>query len=493
MTIAKGWCDMLFNSFTFLAFFTVVVVVYYVIPYRFRWPLLLAASLYFYYTFHVGYVALLLGNILAVYLIALAMDRAQEPGQRKMWLTIGVVVSLAPLIIYKYFNFFAGSIDGVLMFMRPVEMEPLLPRLEWLLPAGLSFYTFSCVSYLVDVFRNKLPVESHLGRFALYIAFFPKLLAGPIERATTFLPQVLNPTRITPAQVTVGLQLILWGLFKKVVIADRLAAFVDVAYDMPAFASPVALIIATYFYAFQIYCDFSGYSDIAIGTARVLGINLMENFRRPYFSRSVPEFWGQNRWHISLNTWFRDYLYIPLGGSRVSRPRFYLNILAVFMVSGLWHGAAWTFVAWGALNGLFHLLTMAASGLKERVAKNLHLPTPLGTFLSILATFHLILVTWVFFRATSFSNAFTVFSRVAESFTSLPGLFRNYAYTGEFYLALALIVVLLLVEALDEWREFWARFPSRPVYVRWAFYYALIFCLVVIGLWGQQQFVYMQF
>ena len=484
---------MLFNSFAFLAFFTAIVVAYYLIPHRFRWMLLLAASLYFYYTFNIGYVLLLLATILTVYLIALALGRAQGPGRKRLWLILGVVISLAPLIVFKYFNFLADSIDSLLLTLRPTTVTPLLPKWEFLLPAGLSFYTFSCVSYVVDIYHEKLPPERHLGRFALYIAFFPKLLAGPIERVTTFLPQLRTPLRFTPEQVTLGLQLILWGLFKKVVIADRLALFVDSAYEMPALASPVALIIATYFYAFQIYCDFSGYSDIAIGVARVLGIDLMENFRRPYLARSVPEFWSQNRWHISLNTWFRDYLYIPLGGSRVPKLRFYLNILAVFMVSGLWHGAAWTFVAWGALNGFFHLLTLAARGAKERIAKDFHLPGPLGTFLSIITTFHLILVTWVFFRAASFEDAFAVFSRVAQSFSSLPGLLRNYAYTGEFYLSVGLIVVLMLVEVLDEWRAFWARLSERPTYLRWAFYYALVFCLIIIGLWGQQQFVYMQF
>lgn len=484
---------MLFNSFIFLAFFTVVVVAYYLIPHKFRWPLLLAASLYFYYTFNLSYVLLLVGVVLVVYVIALALGRVQVPSQKKLLLTAGVLVSLAPLLVFKYFNFFMQSIDTVVLRMQPESAWAGLPRLEFLLPAGLSFYTFSCVSYLADVYREKLPAERHLGRFALYIAFFPKLLAGPIERATTFLPQVKRSVRFTPEQVTLGLQLILWGLFKKVVIADRLATFVDTTYQTPQFAAPAALVIATYFYAFQIYCDFSGYSDIAIGAARVMGIDLMENFRRPYFAKSVPEFWSHNRWHISLNTWFRDYLYIPLGGSRVSKLRFYINILAVYMVSGLWHGAAWTFVVWGGLNGFFHLLTMGASGLKNRVAKDVHLPTALGNFLGILVTFHLILVTWVFFRAETFADAFTVFSRTWNALPQLPTMLRTYPYSGEVILSLVLIGVLLLVEALDEYRAFWERLRLRPVYVRWAVYYALLITLVVIGQWGQQQFVYMQF
>jgi len=484
---------MLFNSFTFLAFFTAIVFVYYLTPTRYRWLLLVVASLYFYSVFNAGYVVLLFGVTLVVYLVGLGIGTAQGSTRRKLLLALGVVAGLAPLIVFKYFDFFSASVEAWLPGTGAGGEASLLPRLELLLPAGLSFYTFSCVSYLADVYRKKLDAERHLGRFTLYIAFFPKLLAGPIERATTFLPQLMRPTRFSPEGVTLGLQLVLWGLFKKVVIADRLAVFVDATYQTPAFASPAALLIATYFYAFQIYCDFSGYSDIAIGLARILGIDLMENFRRPYFARSVPEFWSNNRWHISLNTWFRDYLYIPLGGSRVSKPRFYINILAVYMVSGLWHGAAWTFVLWGALNGFFHLMSMGVAGLKKKIAPNLGLPGPLGAILGILLTFHLILITWVFFRAASYNDAITIFSRVWQAAPQLPTLLRTFPYTGEIYLSLGLIGLLLLVEALDEWRAFLTNLRLRPVYVRWAFYYVLLFGLLVIGQWGQQQFVYMQF
>jgi alginate O-acetyltransferase complex protein AlgI len=484
---------MLFNSFSFLAFFTAVVVVYYLIPHKFRWLLLLVGSLFFYATFNLGYTVLLVGVSVVVYGLGLATGAAPEGGRKKLLLAAGVVVALAPLLVYKYFDFFAESLDSLLLSVRPEGSASSLPRLGLLLPAGLSFYTFSCVSYLADVYRGKLAAERNVGRFALYIAFFPKLLAGPIERATNFLPQILRPVHFSSTGVALGLQIFLWGLFKKVVIADRLAAFVDSTYQLPAFASPVALVIATYFYAFQIYCDFSGYSDMAIGAAQILGLNLMENFRRPYLARSVPEFWGRNRWHISLNAWFRDYLYIPLGGSRVSRFRFYFNILAIYAVSGLWHGAAWTFVIWGLLNGLFHLLSMGAGSLKEKLAKDVHLPRPVGTFLSILVTFHLILVTWIFFRAPSLTDASTVFSRVADALPDLPKLFKAYPFTGEMYLSLALIGVLLLVEVLDEWRAFWEKLPTRSVYVRWAFNYSLLIGLLVIGQWGQKQFVYMQF
>jgi D-alanyl-lipoteichoic acid acyltransferase DltB (MBOAT superfamily) len=279
-----------------------------------------------------------------------------SPGRKKILLVAAAVVSLIPLVVFKYFDFLANSLNDFFAIGQAGSSAPIA-KLNLILPVGLSFFTFSCLSYLFDVYRGKLPAETHVGRLALYISFFPKLLAGPIERATAFLPQILKPVRFDPALVTPGLQQCS-GVCSKIVIADRLAVFVDATYQHPEFSSPVALVIATYFFAFQIYCDFSGYSDIAIGAARVLGFNLMENFRRPYLAKSVPEFWGKDRWHISLSQWFRDYMYFPMGGSRVSKPRMYFNQMAVFLVSGLWHGANWTFVVWGALNGAYQIIAL---------------------------------------------------------------------------------------------------------------------------------------
>lgn len=488
---------MLFNSFSFLAFFAILVVAYYAIPHRFRWVLLAAASIFFYATFNLNYVVLLLASALIAYGVGIAIGAAQQPGRKRAFLLLGVVVALVPLFVFKYFDFFAGSFDSMLQNAG----ASFSTRLGLLLPAGLSFYTFSCVSYLFDVYRAKLQPERHLGRFTLYVSFFPKLLAGPIERATTFLPQLLRPIHFNPANVTLGLQLMAWGLFKKVVIADRLATFVDSAYLHPAFTSPVALVIATYFFAFQIYCDFSGYSDIAIGAAQVLGFNLMENFRRPYLATSVPEFWGKNRWHISLSKWFRDYMYIPLGGSQVSKPRFYLNQMAVFVVSGLWHGANWTFVIWGGLNGFYQIVHLVAAEVRSKFspiaqvpgAKRIRLPAALGSLLGGLVTFHLVLISWVFFRAASVSDAVEILQRVAIALPRIPALLPSYSFTGEVILSLALIAVLVLIEVLDEKRPLWDRLRTQPRVVRWGFYYAILICLVVIGKWGLKQFVYMQF
>jgi D-alanyl-lipoteichoic acid acyltransferase DltB (MBOAT superfamily) len=442
-------------------------------------------------------VLLLIGVALATYAVGAKLGTTGDQGRKKAILAGGVVVILGTLVVFKYFDFLTGALEAVLTNVGVAGAEPLLPTLGLAGAAGLSFYTFSCISYLVDVYRGQLQAERHIGHLILYVAFFPKLLAGPIERAKPFLTAVRTPVSFSAAGVTAGLQLMLWGLFKKVVIADRLAVVVDAAYRQPAFAPPADLVIATYFFAFQLYCDFSGYSDIAIGAARVLGFDLMENFRRPYLSTSVSDFWAR-RWHVSLATWFRDYMYIPMGGNRVSRLRQAFNVMAVFLVSGLWHGANWTFVVWGGLNGLYqvasrdwHVARSRSEVLSVREAGGLR---PLASaFFRLLVTFHLILITWVFFRAASLSDATTILARTAASLGTLPALLGARLASAEILLSLALIGVLLGVEALDERRPLWERMRMRPVFVRWAVYYALLFSLIVLGTWNLRQFVYMQF
>ena len=487
---------MLFNSFSFLGFFAVLAVIHYAVPHRFRWGLLLAASLAFYAAFRVDYVFLLLAVTAGAFHAGRAIAASHDRTQRRLIFAASVSGVLGALVVFKYFDFAAGVVEDLLaLFGGPEGVS--LPRLGLPVAAGLSFFTFSAVSYLADVHNGRAAVERHAGRFALYVSFFPKLLAGPIERAGPFLKQVARPTAFSAAGVTSGLQLILWGLFKKVVIADRLAVFVDAAYAQPAFTSLADLVIATYFFAFQLYCDFSGYSDIAIGAAKVVGIDLMENFRRPYLSTSVGEFWAR-RWHLSLAGWFRDYLYIPLGGSRCSTPRRYANVMGVFLVSGLWHGADWTFVIWGGLNGLYQVISLMTDPLRRRLRPGGGSSTPpsLSGFRALgraVLTFHLVLVTWVLFRAESLSDAVTVFSRVAASAMELPRLLYLRLGGGEVLFSVALVAVLLVVEALDERRSIWKRLESRPRHQRWAVYYALLISLVVLGVWNQQQFVYMQF
>jgi len=481
---------MLFNSFFFLGFFALVAVLHYAAPMRWRWVLLLVASYYFYGSFDPRFTLLLVYATVVAYLFGRLLEGRKGTRQGKVLLAFGIVASLAVLVLFKYADFLLSSAESVLAPISEAAEPFTLPRLEWILPAGLSFFTFSCVSYLVDCYRGTIPAERHLGRLAVYVAFFPKLIAGPIERASTFLPQLERGTRFEPELVTFGLQLLLWGLFKKVVIADRLAEFVDAGFSNPDFQSPITLLIAVYFYAFQIYCDFSGYSDMATGLSAILGYRLMENFRRPYLSRSVPEFWAQ-RWHISLAAWFRDYLYIPLGGNRVSKQRWYFNQMAVFAVSGLWHGANWTFVVWGALNGLYQVLYYVLGA--PRKALGATLPSWLWNTMGVLLTFHLILISWVFFRAESITAAWKVLTRIFSSLPLLPMLVGSYNWSVSFWIAVVLIALLLLIECLDEMRSMWVRLAGQPTPVRWGVYYALLGCLIVIGQWGMTEFVYMQF
>lgn len=483
---------MLLNSFSFLGSFAVLAVLFYALPHRFRWPLLLAGSLLFYATFDATYVLLLLALTGVAYVGGLRIEQSPPGRGRNRILVAGITLVAGALLYFKYYGFLTGSIEGVAAAIGLGGGRGLFPRMELILVVGLSFYTFSCISYLVDVHLGRLPAERHFGRFALYVAFFPKLLAGPIERAKPFLDQLREPVTFNAVQVTAGLQLLLWGLFKKVAVADNLAVFVDATYGNAAFAAPADLVLATYFFAFQLYCDFSGYSDMAIGASMILGIRLMENFRRPYLSTSTQEFWGR-RWHLSLATWFRDYLYIPMGGNRGSRVRQAFNVLVVFLVSGLWHGANWTFVVWGGLNGLYHVVAEALKGVRGRVAGWVRWPEPLARVFGILVTFHLILVTWVFFRADSLADATTILSRVANSASALgPGL-RSRLGTGEILMPVILVAILMLAEVLDERKPMWERLGARPGYVRWAVYYALIVVLLVVGSWDSQDFVYMQF
>jgi D-alanyl-lipoteichoic acid acyltransferase DltB (MBOAT superfamily) len=460
---------MLFNSGSFLAAFAVFAVVYYATAHRYRWMLLLAASLAFYATFNVRYIPLLLLVTAVAYAGGVAIERSGSEGRRRGALAAAVIGVVAMLAGVKYIQ-------------APAAL------------AGLSFYTFSCLSYLADVNRRRIAAERHAGYFALYVSFFPKLLAGPIERAQPFLSRLREPVRFNSAAVTSGLQLFLWGLFKKVVIADRLASIVGAAYGRPAFASPADLLIATYFFAFQIYCDFSGYSEMAIGASRILGLDLMENFRRPYLATTTAEFWA-HRWHLSLTTWFRDYVYIPLGGNRVTAPRWAFNLLLVFVLSGLWHGVAWTFVVWGALNGVYVLVSSLLARRREQghVRLKADATSVARRTVQAVITFHLILVSWVFFRAASLDDALTVFSRIAASAGRLPALLAVRLSAPEILASLLLIVLLLAIELFDETRSMWERLAARPTPVRWAAYYALALALVVFGVWNLQQFVYMQF
>lgn len=357
---------MLFNSLQFLLFLPVVVALYFATPHRFRWALLLLASYYFYAAWRPEYLLLIIASTLVDYLCALRMGRLESRRRRKKYLVLSLGSNLGLLFGFKYLTFFNESTRAV---FDQLNIFYGVPTFEILLPVGISFYTFQTLSYTIDVYRGARPPERHLGIFALYVSFFPQLVAGPIERSTRLLPQFFQHHGFDAGRVQSGLRLILWGFFKKIVIADRLAVYVNAVYANPSAYDGPSLLLATYFFAFQIYCDFSAYSDIAIGSARVMGFELMQNFRRPYFARSIQEFW--QRWHISLSTWFRDYVYLPLGGNRVPTWRWYTNLLLVFLVSGLWHGANWTFVVWGALHGTYLVFAIATRDRRDHMWRRL--------------------------------------------------------------------------------------------------------------------------
>jgi len=371
---------------------------YFVLPHRWRWLLLLVASCWFYMTFVPVYILILAFTILVDYFAGLWIERS-EGRRRKLLLTASIVANVGVLAFFKYFNFLNESIAAL---VRGLGFNYGVPDLGILLPIGLSFHTFQSLSYTIEVYRGHQQAERRPGIFALYVMFYPQLVAGPIERPQALLPQFHARKRFNADDLEYGLIRMAFGFFKKVVVADRLAPYVSAVYsDIPG-ANGITMLVATVFFAVQIYCDFSGYSDIAIGAARIMGFRLMENFRRPYLATTVSEFWS--RWHISLSSWFRDYLYIPLGGNRVVKWRWYYNLLVVFLVSGLWHGANWTYVIWGGLHGSFLVTALVIRPVTARVASAL--PPLLVRFGGLVSTFVLVSVAWVFFRASSAQDAF---------------------------------------------------------------------------------------
>ena len=481
---------MLFTSLEFLLFLPLTLAGFALVRADRRWAVLLVASWVF-YGFAKPANLLYLGGVTAVVLACTqALARAQAAA-RTAWLVLGLTAVLGSLVAFKFYDFAAGEIE------RLVEGSAL-PRLGVASPAGYSFYAFSAASLLIDTYTRRLhPAGS--GELALYLAHFPKVLAGPIERATSFLPRLREGLRPSPELAVHGLQLLLWGLVKKVLIADNLAPFVDKTFNIAAYASPIDLLVSVYFFAFQIYCDFSGYTDMAIGISMLFGLPLMENFRRPYLARSPSEFWG-DRWHISLGRWFRDYLYLPLGGSRAGPVRHYLNLMLVFLASGLWHaglgyGVGWTFLVWGALNGAYLWGGVASRPLWHGLARTL--PRAAGSLwwaaLRVLLTFHLVLVSWVFFRAKTIEEAWLVLKRIATQLPELPGLAMAYPFGADHKLGAALIGVLLVVELVDERRSLFERLRAAPTALRWGVCYLAIAALLLGGRWQSREFIYMQF
>ncbi len=486
---------MLFNSLKYLIFFPIVTVIYYLLPHKYRWAFLLGASYFFYMCWVPGFIVLIMISTFVDYYCARWIGAADTTANKRRFLYLTLAFNMGILLFFKYFNFFMDSFAG-LMTMFGADAVP--PQLRVILPVGISFFTFQSLSYTIDVYRGKRKPERHIGRYALYVSFFPQLVSGPIERAGNILPQYDTVQTFDQARIASGLRLMLWGFFKKMVVADKLALIVDPIYNSPQSHSGPALTVATILFAFQIFCDFSGYTDIAIGSARVLGIRMMQNFNRPYHAANVVDFW--RRWHISLSTWFRDYLYISLGGSRVSKNRRYFNLFAVFLVSGLWHGANWTFVAWGFLHGIYIVTSHSTENLRSQIAKTIRLatiPAPVRQATAIAVTFILVTFAWIFFRAASISDALYICTHM---FTGWDGFFRgNFMAKVPLEMRYDLIIglfgifIMETVHIIQSMKSPGAILIRLPAAIRWIVYYAFVLSILFFGEMGSRTFIYFQF
>ena len=475
---------MLFNSLEFLLFFPLVTILYFLLKHPYRWILLLAASCVFYMFFKPVYILILGFTIVIDYIAGIYIEKAADKKQKKKFLVLSIIANVGVLAIFKYYNFFNDNITSLASFMG---FSNSIPYLNILLPIGLSFHTFQAMSYTIEVYRGNQKAERHFGIYALYVMFYPQLVAGPIERPQNILPQLHTEKNFNYESAVIGLRLMLWGFFKKMVIADNLSIIVDNVYNNPSQQNGFTFLIATYFFTFQIYCDFSGYSDIALGSAKIMGFNLMKNFNIPYISKSIKEFW--ERWHISLSSWFRDYLYIPLGGNRVKKSRWILNLFIVFLVSGFWHGANWTFIVWGALHGTYLILEIL---LKPTTDKLLDTTSKFGKFISVIITFHLVMLAWIFFRASSIEAAIFALNQI---FTNL---FTSFSLTGTASAPLLIFSLFItaslfyIIDFMKENKRIKELFFSSS-YLRYGVYLFLIYTILLFGNTDKTQFIYFQF
>ena len=500
---------MLFNSFGYAVFLPIIFLLHWITPRKWRWALLLAASCFFYATWGPEYIVVLLLTIVISYYAALYMERAEKQRGRsangkknrgaspsaKTVLVLSIIFCAGLLFFFKYLNFFSENVAALLQRFS-IPMQPFTLRLA--LPIGISFYLFQTISYLVDVYKGKIPAERHFGIYAVYISFFPKVMQGPIERGESLLPQLHKPRRFHYGQASYGIKLMAWGFFKKLVLADGLSIYVSQVYDnLPSYTG-FSLMLATFFYAIQLYCDFSGYTDIALGSAGILGIRLSPNFRSPYFASSIKDFWG--RWHISLSSWLRDYIYIPLGGSRVGRIRHALNIMITFLVSGLWHGASWNYVLWGGIHGALQIIEGFFPWNKKssrfQTDRRLH---AMLCIVTVPATFLLVCFAWIFFRAATLQDAFYV---IRNMFT---GIGSPYTYIHDCALQLGLtfrnlvfhclpLIPLFLFDLASLKTDVIALISRQRFFIRWPVYILLLLVILLFSEKGvTTEFIYMQF
>lgn len=474
---------MLFNSFDFLLFFPIVCLLFFISPHKYRWLILLLASCYFYMYFIPVYILILAGTIVIDYFSGILIEKSKGK-ERKYYLIVSLISNILVLAIFKYYNFI---LDNLVVVLESIGLHNHLSYLSILLPVGLSFHTFQAMSYTIEVYRGNQKAEKHFGIYALYVMFFPQLVAGPIERPQNVIHQFHNKINFSFSNLIEGSKLILWGFFIKVVVADRLSVYVNAVYNNVGNHSGLTLLLATFFFSFQIYCDFAGYSYIAIGSAKVLGFDLMTNFRRPYFAKTISEFWS--RWHISLSTWFRDYLYLPLGGNRVKKNRWYFNLFIVFLISGIWHGANWTFVIWGALNGFYLIFAIITQKYRDSLNSFFGLNKNRFVFncIQIITTFLLTSFAWIFFRANNVNDAFEIINKISNGV--LSNLFIRYEV---FFAVLIGLTILFLKEIREEYFLNKIKFFNNSI-VRILIYTTLIVLILLLGVFDSGQFIYFQF
>ncbi len=472
-----------FNSLEYAIFLPIVFCLYWLMPHRFRWAFLLLASYYFYMSWNPQYIVLILGTTAISFFAALLIEKCDTVRAKKMVLAGAVFVCLGVLFCFKYFNFMSASLVELCSLLA-INLHPI--TLNVLLPVGISFYTFQTMGYVIDVYRGNVKAERHFGEYAAFISFFPQLVAGPIERTANLLPQIKTVKKFDYDEAAYGLRLMAWGFFKKIVIADNAAIVVDSVYSSLDRCTGFDLILAVLFFTMQIYCDFSGYSDIAIGTARLLGIKLMTNFKSPYFSGSLKEFWS--RWHISLSTWFRDYLYIPLGGNRCSKFRHNMNIMITFLISGLWHGANWTFVLWGGIHGFIQVVENVLGLNKITKSKLQHI-------ISVVIIFLICNIAWVFFRSKSITDAFYILGNIISANGGIDWYIRSGIEIDEstIYHILIPVVAMMVYDFISLKRDVIKWVGSQKMLVRWCLYFVIIFWTILMLPLENSGFIYFQF
>ena len=498
---------MLFNSLEFLIFLPIVLLVTFIIPRKIRYIWLLVASYYFYMCWNASYAILLLFSTLVTYLGGLGIEWCKkQPWNevkiirgKKICVGIGVGLNIGVLCYFKYTNFL---LDNLRNLFGIIYIELNIPEVDILLPVGISFFTFQALSYLIDTYRDEIYAEKNFFRYALFVSFFPQLVAGPIERSKNLLKQLANPPKFDVENIKQGVWIMIYGYFLKMVLADRVAIFVDTVYGNYHSYEGLYLIIATLLFAIQLYCDFYGYSTIAVGCARLLGYQLIDNFNAPFFSCSIAELW--RRWHISLNTWFRDYLYIPLGGNRRGKARQYVNKVIIFFVSGLWHGANWTFVIWGMLNGLYQMIGEALLPIRNRLVKMLQLKRDSVShkFMQTVVTFLLFAFSGIFFRAPDMQVAMGVVRNAVASFNPwilVDGSLYTCGLDRKNFTLMLLSIVILFVGDYFKYRgvSLHKKIMQQEWWFRWLVMSGSIVLILLLGIWGsaynEASFIYFQF